>query len=126
MQTPQQFLTRINAMFDSTFREMDEYVARYGPEGVFGEETALYRHFDADMNLLYVGISLSPLARLAGHSNRSSWFSKIWGITIERFGSRRAALYAEARAIADERPLHNRARPNPSTFLFIPGTGLEA
>lgn len=126
METPQQLLARLNAMFDSTFREMDEYLARYGPEGIFGNETALYRHFDADLNLLYVGISLSPLARLADHANGSSWFSRIWGITVERFGSRRAALYAEARAIADERPLYNKSRPNPSKFLFIPDEGLEA
>lgn len=68
--------------------------------------TALYRHFSADGNLLYAGISLSPLYRLSQHG-ASKWFHDIAHVSIEWFDDRDAALKAERLAIASERPLHN-------------------
>ncbi len=72
-------------------------------------ETALYRHFNADGALLYVGISASLLARQASHMLRSHWSRHIATITIERFQTREAALEAEAAAIVAEKPRHNKA-----------------
>lgn len=73
--------------------------------------TALYRHFDAGGQLLYVGISLSAVQRLAQHKTGSEWFPKIARVDIEWLPSRAIALRAEAAAIERENPLHNRARP---------------
>ena len=71
--------------------------------------TALYRHFGEGDALLYVGISLSPVARLSKHADASHWSRQITRVSIEWFPSRSAALAAEARAILDENPAHNIA-----------------
>jgi hypothetical protein len=66
----------------------------------------LYRHFDADGNLLYVGASLRSMARLSEHSS-APWFASITRVTVERFNTRDDALRAERQAIAQENPRHN-------------------
>lgn len=71
----------------------------------------LYRHFDKDGKLLYVGVSLSAVARLAQHRDSSAWFEKIETVKIERFESREAAIHAERNAILLEHPVHNISRP---------------
>lgn len=67
----------------------------------------LYRHWDAAGTLLYVGISLSVLHRIASHKSASNWYWDIAQITLETFPSRREALEAEKDAIINERPLFN-------------------
>lgn len=67
----------------------------------------LYRHFDADGRLLYVGISLSAVARLSQHANGSHWSKAITRVEVETHPSRDAALAAERAAILAEKPLHN-------------------
>ena len=71
------------------------------------DRTSLYRHWDADGDLLYVGISLSAVGRLAQHSKASHWANNIASVTIETFGSRKEAETAERRAISGENPRHN-------------------
>lgn len=71
--------------------------------------TALYRHFDADGRLLYVGISLNAVARLCQHRRDAHWFGDIARIDIEWHPSRTAADKAEREAIVAECPLHNVA-----------------
>jgi predicted GIY-YIG superfamily endonuclease len=71
--------------------------------------TGLYRHFDADGLLLYVGISSKPPQRLAEHARGSDWAKAIARVTIEWFETREAALAAEANAIRDEAPIFNLA-----------------
>lgn len=71
------------------------------------EPTCLYRHWDSSGRLLYVGIALSPAARLRGHRKNAPWFREIARIDVEWFDSRIAAMRAEIRAIRNERPLHN-------------------
>lgn len=71
--------------------------------------TALYRHFDAAGSLLYVGISLSPLARLSAHGDGSHWAQAISRVTMEWFPDRKSALDAELKAIREELPAHNIA-----------------
>jgi hypothetical protein len=70
----------------------------------------LYRHFDASGKLLYVGISLFAIRRLAQHGD-SAWFSQIAIVKIERFPDRETAALAEAIAINFERPAFNRFIP---------------
>jgi hypothetical protein len=50
----------------------------------------LYRHFDKDGRLLYVGVSLNAINRLAEH-RASHWFSEIATIKVETFEDRAAA-----------------------------------
>lgn len=68
---------------------------------------ALYRHFNADGELLYAGISVSSLVRLTKHRNTADWFGEIAVVKIEHFPSRKEALVAEAKAIREEKPKHN-------------------
>jgi predicted DNA-binding transcriptional regulator AlpA len=67
----------------------------------------LYRHFDKDGVLLYVGISLSAIARLAEHRNTSHWFWSIAKTEVAAYATRASALKAERITILREKPLHN-------------------
>tara|TARA_R110000822_G_scaffold154837_2_gene294619 strand:+ start:17 stop:568 length:552 start_codon:yes stop_codon:yes gene_type:complete len=69
--------------------------------------TELYRHFDAQDNLLYVGISLSTVSRLSQHKDHSHWFKEISKVTIQRFPTREEALKAEMLAVFAENPKCN-------------------
>lgn len=73
--------------------------------------TALYRHFDKDGRLLYVGISLSVIGRLAQHRGRAHWYKRITRIEVEWFDTRAEAAHAEMIAIQDENPECNISRP---------------
>lgn len=75
-------------------------------------EISLYRHFDASGQLLYVGISKNALCRLGGHKN-ATWYRDLARISVEHHKSRAHALYAEAIAIRDEKPLYNKNQPTP-------------
>jgi len=68
----------------------------------------LYRHFDAEGRLLYVGISLSAVERLKQHVARAGWSAEIVSITVETHPDREAAMKAERRAVEQERPLYNK------------------
>lgn len=70
--------------------------------------TQLYRHYGADGELLYVGISLSAINRLIQHSDGAAWFPRITKVEVEKFEDREAAIEAEIRVIKEERPLFNR------------------
>lgn len=71
----------------------------------------LYRHYDADGVLLYVGVSLSAIVRLAQHRSASHWFSEIARIEIKQYPTRESVLLAERKAIFEENPRHNLMRP---------------
>ena len=71
------------------------------------KRTALYRHFSASGDLLYVGISLNPPKRFSQHSERSMWWDLTTRVDIEWFDSRREALAAERAAIKTENPAFN-------------------
>lgn len=67
----------------------------------------LYRHFDRDNTLLYVGVSISALNRLAAHREHAPWFWRIARIEIQAFATREDSLIAERLAIQRERPQFN-------------------
>ena len=75
---------------------------------VLPQSQYLYRHFDKDGALLYVGISLSPVYRLSQHREASAWFKEIRNVTIVQFDTRKEALSAEKSAIISEKPIHNK------------------
>jgi hypothetical protein len=68
----------------------------------------VYRHFNAEGRLLYVGQAKDPLKRFAQHRKKSNWAASSAAMRTENFGSREAALKAERKAILDEAPLFNR------------------
>ncbi|MBZ6290342.1 GIY-YIG nuclease family protein [Streptomyces olivaceus] len=69
--------------------------------------TALYRFFDTDGALLYVGITYDIEQRFASHSNSSPWWKDIASERIEWHETRSLALAAESAAIKAERPRYN-------------------
>jgi excinuclease UvrABC nuclease subunit len=75
---------------------------------VLDEKAELYRHYDVHGRLLYVGVSLSCVARLAQHREHGRWFKLISNITVAHFSTRAAALEAEVKAIKDEKPFFNK------------------
>ncbi len=72
------------------------------------DRTALYRHYDADGVLLYVGITRDLEARFRSHSKHAAWVQYAATHTGEWFDSRAEAERAEAQAIRDELPVFNK------------------
>lgn len=72
------------------------------------ERTALYRYFNADGDLLYIGISIDPDGRLKAHrDNHEPWVSEAARRSVEWHDTRADALKAEEEAIKAERPRFN-------------------
>lgn len=67
----------------------------------------LYRHFDAEGTLLYVGISIQPAARIYQHDRTSHWFDRVRRIELEHFQTIAEAAAAERTAIQAENPRYN-------------------
>lgn len=76
------------------------------------ERTALYRLFDTSGALLYVGITNDTDTRWKAHSRRKEWWPQVDTKTVEWFGDRLSAASAEAKAIREEQPRWNLARPD--------------
>lgn len=69
--------------------------------------TALYRLFDVDRQLLYVGIGFDPAARWRAHAVEKDWWHLVADKVVTWHDSREAAEVAEAEAILAERPRFN-------------------
>jgi predicted GIY-YIG superfamily endonuclease len=69
--------------------------------------TFLYRLYDADGVLLYVGITNNLATRMGRHSVEKSWWPEVAGIRVEVCANRQEAEAAELAAIRDERPVWN-------------------
>lgn len=69
----------------------------------------LYRFWNADGQLLYVGETNDPMRRWREHSQTKPWFSEVVTFTRESFPDREAARKAELAAIRTERPQYNIA-----------------
>jgi excinuclease UvrABC nuclease subunit len=70
--------------------------------------TDLYRAYDGDGRLLYVGISLNAFSRLVEHKRDSGWVEQMVTMTVERFPTREIAEWEERKAIKEHRPIWNR------------------
>lgn len=71
------------------------------------EVHTLYRFFDADGDLLYVGITCDPGSRFKQHRRGKSWWHEIARIELEQFSSRVELEQAEREAIPKENPKYN-------------------
>lgn len=68
---------------------------------------ALYRFFDAENELLYVGITCNPSARIKAHKSDKEWWADVASMTMEHFDTREELEEAERNAIRIERPRFN-------------------
>lgn len=69
---------------------------------------SVYRCFDHDGALLYVGVSVNAIQRIGQHqSEKKPWFHEVARVEIEHFESRLLAAEAEVAAIQNERPAYN-------------------
>lgn len=75
-------------------------ITEYGP-------TTLYRWFDANGKLLYVGITCDPGARFRTHMDEAQWWAEAVTCRLERYSTRVEALTAELHAIQTEAPTYN-------------------
>lgn len=73
------------------------------------KSTFLYRYFDEDDELLYIGITDNLADRTHEHAWSSSWMDFAVRSTIERYKTRKEAEELEVQAIRSERPLFNMA-----------------
>ncbi|MFE6412577.1 GntR family transcriptional regulator [Streptomyces sp. NPDC057837] len=71
------------------------------------EPTALYRLYDANDSLLYIGITWHPEFRLEQHLLDKEWLHLVARRTVEWYPDRPSALAAEAAATNEEKPLHD-------------------
>ncbi len=73
------------------------------------QKHTLYRMFDANGELLYVGISCHAQTRFRQHFDKQPWGKDVRDIKVEFFPNRESLSLAEKIAIKKERPKHNVA-----------------
>lgn len=73
----------------------------------------VYRFFDDDDSLLYVGMTIDSGRRYGDHRRRQPWWGEVTRIMIERHPDRQAARRAELLAIRTEQPRYNVADTQP-------------
>lgn len=69
----------------------------------------VYRVYDEDDELLYVGMSSRVYYRLRSHESTQWWWGLAATVSIRRYSDRQAARSAEIWAIRTERPVFNIA-----------------
>lgn len=67
----------------------------------------VYRHYDDEGRLLYVGCTVDPKTRLLGHQQNSWWFSQSVRVRQTVYPNKLHALRVEQETIAAERPIWN-------------------
>lgn len=79
-------------------------------------DQCLYRFFDENNTLLYVGITKDWNSRLKAH-HKADFFSAVATMTLERYPDRESLAEAELAAIRKENPIYNRLdNPNYRTW----------
>jgi excinuclease UvrABC nuclease subunit len=69
----------------------------------------VYRCYDAEGHLVYVGCTSQLFKRLDYHRRYSVWASQITNVTAKVYPNQRLALAKERMAIVEENPLYNVA-----------------
>jgi len=67
----------------------------------------VYRCYDADDRLIYVGCTNSPLARMDGHRKGTHWFPEVVRVRHTVFPDRATGFARESAAIHLEKPKYN-------------------
>ena len=71
------------------------------------ELQVVYRMYNIDGSLLYVGVTNNFGARFGDHWRTKPWIADVKHLTLQPFASRSSAEEAERQAILNEKPLHN-------------------
>jgi hypothetical protein len=66
----------------------------------------VYRLYDANMRLLYVGCTYSPRTRLGDHRRYQPWFPEVATTRVTAYPDAAEGYAAEAAAHASESPIH--------------------
>jgi hypothetical protein len=74
---------------------------------------SVYRAYNAEGVLLYVGITARGVWRARQHGYRSEWWREMTRMEWEHFDNRNDALDRETELIAAQDPVHNKVRPTP-------------
>lgn len=85
---------------------------------------AVYRFYDLEGDLLYVGQSSNPFSRMSGHAGDLR-FRAVSDVQIEWFESKRIARAAERLAIYREKPQWNKnlsSQRHPTTTFALSST----
>lgn len=82
-------------------------VQRFADGDTVMTPTTLYRLFDTDDRLLYIGIAGNPGRRFEQHRITKRWWREVATIRLEHFDHRREAESAEISAIVNEHPAYN-------------------
>ncbi len=82
------------------------------------ERTTLYRVYDTNKDLLYVGISGNPARRLEEHQAHKTWWHDATIVLLCHYPTRVAAAEAEQAAIRSENPVYNVAGVGAAAHLM--------
>lgn len=82
------------------------------------QKTTLYRYFDCDGQLLYVGITGNNLKRQSQHRRSAEWLDLAATATFQHYDDRASAEEAEKSAIRLECPVYNIQYNRPSKDPF--------
>jgi len=88
-------------------------------------KTVLYRYYNDNKELLYVGITGDQSKRFSAHNRSSEWMQLATTAKLEHYATRGDAKAAETKAIKEENPIYNIAESlnsfmNKSTLRLSP------
>ncbi|WP_372344689.1 GntR family transcriptional regulator [Streptomyces sp. KL116D] len=89
------------------------------------ERTALYRLYDEDDRLLYVGISSEPKKRMKAHAADKPWWPEVATRDFEWFDTRAEAADAEVETIRREQPAYNHTHNTAAVLALLPAVDEE-
>lgn len=69
--------------------------------------TYLYKHWNYDGVVIYVGITANPEQRLYNHKRNASWFKEVSQVSFKKFSNRLMARTAERYSIKTDKPAYN-------------------
>ncbi len=104
------FLVSDGEAFELSQGNSPSSLSHIGPVNIEDQKTWLYRWFDSEGNLLYVGISNDTTRRTLEHFDTKPWAELVAKWTREPFDNRALADAAETAAIQTEGPIYNIAK----------------
>ena len=72
------------------------------------KKTGVYKMYDNDHNLLYVGMTASLLSRMSDHVKQKEWFTDVRNISFTWYPTRYQAEIAEKTSIRWDNPKYNK------------------
>jgi hypothetical protein len=88
-------------LFATGIADVSDRAGSWGP-------TQLYRFYDSEFRLLYIGVTGRLVDRITQHRTKAEWWPLVAYLETEWHQSMYWALEAERAAIADEFPSFNR------------------